>query len=486
MSDMGLSVAASGLAADLAEINTAANNLANATTPGYAAEKVNLSPETVAGRLGVGQGVIISSVGQLTDAVYAAANVAAQGVQGGAAQTNQIMGSIESIFPEPSATGIASQLTTLWSDLSTLATNPNQSGSQQAVVGAAQTLAQTISSSFSRLSQLSSSLQSQLGSGVNDGGVLAQGNNLLGQVAQLNVGIVAGTTGGQNVNALIDKRTAAVNQLASMLGITTSPGAYGALSVHLNGVELVGGDIAQTLTTTGSATTANLGIVTGNGVTVNARGLIGANVAAVNVTISSYEKQLNSVADSLATSMNALQANGMNATGDPGSAIAGTWAGTILPNIFVDGGSASSTYTTSSGSYNSAATISVSSSLLGNPSLIATASAPGAGNSNVIGTPTFDGTNAQAMAALASSATGPDANYRLMIGSLGTEAANASATSSAASHMATTAANNLSSISGVDQNTQEVHILAAQNAFQAMSKVVSAITVSFQSLLAAV
>lgn len=485
MSDMGLSIAASGLAADLAKINTASNNLANATTPGYAVEKVNLSAEAAAGPLGVGQGVIISSVSQLTDPVYAAANVAAQGVLGGAAQTNQIMGSIESIFPEPSTTGIASQLTTLWSDLSTLATNANQIGSQQAVVGAAQALAQTISGSFSQLSQLSSSLQSQLGSGANDGGVLAQANTLLGQVAQLNVGIVAGTTGGQDVNALIDKRTAAVDQLASLLGVTASAGAHGSLSVHLNGVELVGGNIAQTLTFTGSAASANLSIVTGNGVTVNARGLIGANVAAVNFVIPSYEKQLNSVADSLATGINALQANGMNAKGDPGSAIAGAWAGTVLPNIFVSGGS-SGTYTTSSGGFNSAATIAVSPALLANPSLIATASAPGPGNSNVIGTPTFDGTNAQAMAALASSATGSDVNYRKMIGVLGTEATNALATSSAASKMATTAANNLSSISGVNQNAQEMDILAAQNAFQAMAKVVSAITVTFQSLLAAV
>lgn len=485
MTNMGLSIAASGLAADLAEINTASNNLANATTPGYAAEKVNLTPETTAGVLGSGQGVIVSSVGQLTDVVYAAANVAAEGVKGGAVQTNQIMGSIESIFPEPSTTGIASQLTTFWSDLSTLATSANQSGSEQAVVGAAQALAQTISGSFNRLSQLSSSLQNQLGSGANDGGVLAQANSLLGQVAQLNVGIVAGTTGGQDVNALIDKRTAAVDQLAGLLGVTASAGAHGSLLVHLNGVELVGGNIAQTLTTTGSAASANLSIVTGNGVTVNARGLIGANMAAVDSVIPSYENQLNSVADSLATGINTLQANGMAANGDPGSAIAGAWAGTVLPNFFVNGGSAG-TYTTSSASFNSAATLAVSPTLLANPSLIATASAPGLGNSNVIGTPTFDGTNAQAMAALASSGTGPDVAYRAMVGVLGTEAANATATSSAASHMATTAANNLSAISGVDQNRQEIDILSAQNAFQAMSKVVNAITISFQALIAAV
>lgn len=481
---MGLSIAASGLAADSAEIATASNNISNIATPGYAAEKVNLSPLVGTGPLGVGQGVVVTSVGQLSDAVYGAANIAAEGVKGAATQTAQVMSSIESIFPEPSTTGIASQLSTLWSSLSTLASTPNQSGSQQAVVGAAAALATTLNTSFTQLSQLSTSLQSQIGSGASDGGVLAQTNSLLGQVAQLNVGIVAGTSGGQNVNALIDKRTAAVNQLATLVGVSTVQGQHGALSVYLNGVQLVGDGVAQTLSATGAAASGNLGIVTANGVSVHPKGLIGANVAAIDTTIPGYESQLNKVADSLATSLNALQANGMNVNGYPGQAIAGTWAGPVLPNVFVDAGSTG--YTTSSGTFNAAATIAVSPALVANPSLIATASAPGPTNANVIGTPTLDGTNAQAMAALASSATGPDSNFRSLIGALGTEAANALVTSSTAAHMATSAANNLSTISGVDQNAQEMTILAAQNAFQATAKVVSAITVSFQSLLGAV
>lgn len=485
MSDMGLSIAASGLAADTAEIDTASNNLANISTPGFAAEKVYLSPETGVGPLGVGQGVLVSSVGQLTDVVYAAANLAAEGIKGAATQTNQIMGSIESIFPEPSTTGLAAQLSNLWSDLSALASSPNQAGSQQAVVSAAQSVAGTISSSYGHLAQLSSSLQQQIGSGTGDGGLLSQANSLLSQVAQLNVSIVAGTTGGQDVNALIDKRTSAMNQLAGMLGVNSAPGAHGAITVYLNGVEMVGGDVAQTLTTTGSAATANLNVVTGNGVTVNPRGSIGSNLAAVNATIPHYESQLNTVADTLATKLNTLQANGMAANGDPGSAIAGSWTGTILPNIFVDGG-ASNAYAASSPGMSSAATIAVSPALVSNTSLIATAAAPSSSNSNVIGTPTLDGSNAQAMAALASSSSGPDAVYQTMIGALGTETANASVNAKAASDLAQTAANGLSSISGVNQNTEEVHILAAQNAFQATSKVVSAITTMFQSLLAAV
>ena len=485
MSDMGLSIAASGLAADTAELDTASNNLSNINTPGYAAEQVDLSPEAAGGPFGAGQGVTIGSVSQLTDAVFEASNVAAEGVQGAATQTQQVMSSVESIFPEPSTGGIASQLSTLWSDLSTLASNANQVGAEQAVVGAAQSLATSISGSSTQLSQLASSLQSQIGSGAKDGGTLAQANSLLSEVANLNASIVAGSAGGQDVNALTDQSRSAVNQLATLLGISSSAAANGSVSVYLNGVQLVAGNVVQTLGATGSAGTANLGLVTSDGVTVEAGGSIGANLSAVNSTIPSYQSQLNAVSDSLATGLNTLQANGMDANGDPGAAIAGAWAGTILPNIFVNDGSPTA-YTTSPTDPSSAATIEVSPTLLADPSLIATASAPGPGNANVIGTPTLDGTNAQAMAALASSPTGTDVIYQSMIGALGTQAADATTASTTASNLATTAANNLSAISGVDENNEEVDVLSAQNAFQASSQVVSAITSCFQSLLQAV
>jgi flagellar hook-associated protein 1 FlgK len=301
-------------------------------------------------------------------------------------------------------------------------------------------------------------------------------------VAQLNQGIVAGDSAGQNVNALSDERRSAVDQLAGLLGISTSTAPSGALTINSGGVQLVSGNVAETLMSTGSAATENLGIATSSGIALQPSGSIGADLTAVNSTLPGYQTQLSAVANALAGNLNTLQANGMDANGDPGGAIAGGYTGTVLPNIFVDQGSASS-YTPST---MSAATIAVSSAYLADPSLIATAAAPGPSNSNVIGQATLDSANAQAMAALAGSTTGPDTFYQSLIGTLGTEAANASGTSTAASNLATTASSNLASISGVNQNQQEVDILSAQNAFQAASQAIDAINQSFQSLLQAV
>lgn len=482
MSDLGLSIAASGIDAATAELDTASNNLANIATPGYARESVVLSPQAAAGPLQAGRGVTISSVTALADAVYQVADVAARGVSSAAGQSSQIMQSVESVFPEPDANGLAAQLSTLWSGLSNLAANPGQSGAAQAVASDAQTVADTLNTKSNELSQLAVTLQTQIGTGSGDSGTLAQANTLLTQIASLNQGIAAGNIAGQDVNALGTERRSAIDQLAGILGIRATTDGNGSTTVLLGGIQLVAGNVAQSLVATGSAATANLGIATSAGVRVLASGSIGANLAALNVTLPGYQEQLSAVANSLAGSLNSLQANGMAANGDPGSAIAGGFPGTVLPNIFVDQASA----TTFTAGPTSAATIAVSPALLADPTLLATASAPGPGNTNVLGTPTLDSTNAQAMAALSGSSTGPGAVYQGLIGLIGSDAAGASTAATAASNLATTATNNVMSVSGVNQNEEEVHILNAQNDFQALSKVISAIDASFQSLLLAV
>jgi flagellar hook-associated protein 1 FlgK len=479
VSDYGLSILSSALTADQAILDTAGNNLANIDTPGYAREQVDLAPVAGAGSLTSGAGVMITSIQALTDAIYGAANVSALGTQGGAGQANEVYQSIESIFPEPSSTGLSAQIGKFFSDLQSLSANPGEAGAQQAVAADAQTIAGTFTSSSTQLTQLAGTLQTQVGTGVDDGGMLSQVNGLLGQIAQLNEGIVAGTAAGQDVNALGDQQRNAMNQLAGLIGATATTESNGAMTVRLGGIELVSATAATELATTGSAGGADLQIVTSSGAPVTAGGSIGANVQAVDTVLPGYQSRLSGVADALAQGINTLQAGGMDAAGDPGSAIAGGWGGTVLPDIFVNGGSAS-TYTAGTGS---AATFSVSPAFAADPSLLATAAAPGPGNSNVIGTPTLDGTNAQAMAALASSATGPDAVYQSFIGQLGTEAAAATAASTTATSLASTAGTNLASVSGVNQNEEEITILSAQNAFQAASKAVTAIQTALQSLL---
>jgi flagellar hook-associated protein 1 FlgK len=219
---------------------------------------------------------------------------------------------------------------------------------------------------------------------------------------------------------------------------------------------------------------------TAGGATAPPGGEIGSLLTGFNTTIPNYQAQLSGVSDALATTLNALQSSGVSAAGTPGptSAAATGWNGSLLPGaLFVNEGSATS-YTTGAAS---ASTIAVNPAILSDPSLLATA----AGTSTA-GVATIDPTNVQAMAAVAQQAGGPTTLYQSLVGLVGSQTQQANNVQASAQALSDNATANLSSVEGVDSNTQTVNVLSAQDAYQATAQVISSINSTLQSLLQAV
>ncbi|MGD0440445.1 MAG: flagellar hook-associated protein FlgK [Acidimicrobiales bacterium] len=481
MSDLSLQIAASGIEADQAELDTAANNLSNVSTPGYVEEVVNLKNITPSTTTGVGEGVAVQSVTEDGSALYDQLNLVSQGQLGSANEAASVQNLTQNAFPEPSSTGIQAQLSQLWTDLSTLATQPSSSGAQESVVQDANQVSQSLNGAWSQLSDVGQQLSNDLeGQGTTNGGYIGQANQLINQIATLNGDIVAGQNGGTDVNSLVDQRREAVNQLGTLLGVRTTTEPDGTMTVTSGGIQLVSSTNAVDLQATGTAASGDLGVETTTGNVLSTGGQIGALLTGVNTTIPDYQSQLSSIADSLAQSLNTLQSNGVSASGVPGatsSAGAPPYAGSYLPSIFVNNGS-STTYTPGSGS---AQSITVNPTLMANPSLIATAS-----GTSTAGTATIDPTTAQAMAAVGQASGGPDDLYQSLVALVGaqTSAANNNQTSAQALSDSTTA--QLSSVEGVDTNQETVNMLSAQQAYQATAAVINSTTTALEALLAAV
>ncbi len=415
----------------------------------------------------MGEGVLVGSVTATTSSLYEQLNLTAQANLGAANETQTVTSSAQTAFPEPSSNGLQSQMSQLWSDMSTLATEPSNAAAADTVIRDASTVAGTMNQMSSTLSATSTQLAGDLtGTGSGQGGLIGQVNNLLSQVAQLNAGIVAGNGGGLDVNSLTDERRNDLTQLSSLIGIRTATTDSGAVTVYSGGITLVQDTTATTLQPTGSAPNADLGVETAAGVALAPGGQIGALLQGVNTTIPGYQSQLDSVADQLATSLNSLQASGTSAGGTPGSA---------NPTIFVNQGS-STTYTPGAGS---AASIAVSAALLANPSLISTAAGSVTGAS-------IDPTTIQAMAAVGSQAGGPDDIYQKLVGVVGSDAQSAQSAATNAQSLSDSTTASLSSVEGVDTNEETVNMLSAQRAFQATAQLINTMNTSFQSLLAAV
>ena len=481
MSDLSLQISASAVAADQAQLDTAANNLANISTPGYAQQVVNLSDFSPSTAQGVGEGVQIVSVTQNTSTLDEQQNLIAQGQLGAANESSQIMGLVQNSFPEPSSNGLQSQLSTLWSDLSTLAAQPNSQAAQQQVVQDASSVASTMNSTYTQLSSISQQLVTNLGgAGSSNGGYVQQANQLLSEIANLNGSIIAAQNGGQNVNALSDQMRSDVTSLGTLLGVRTITQANGSVTVLSGGIQLVSGTHAVTLNTTGQPATSNLAVETAAGNVLPAGGQIGALLQAANTTIPSYLSQLSSVANSLATNLNTLQSQGVSASGVPGPASASAappYAGATLPSIFVDNASAT-TYTAGT---TAASTITINPQLLANPTLIATAS-----GTSTAGVATIDPTTAQAMANVGQLATGPNSIYQSLVANVGNDTAQANNAQSTTQAMASSTSAQLLSVEGVSTNEQTVNMLSAQQAYQASAAVINSTTTALNALLAAV
>jgi flagellar hook-associated protein 1 FlgK len=95
----------------------------------------------------------------------------------------------------------------------------------------------------------------------------------------------------------------------------------------------------------------------------------------------------------------------------------------------------------------------------------------------------FDGSNAAAIARLATSATGPDKTWSDTVTSTGVTARTAILHGDLAGAASHAAARNQASTSGVDLDEENVNILSAQHAYQAAARVMSAIDEALDTLI---
>ncbi len=450
MSDAGLYIAGSGLAAQQLGMNTVAENLSNANTAGYIQEQPNLVALPGGGPDTAGSGVGVAGIAQLTNSVEQANYLAAKGQNGAAQALSTTMQAIQDYFPDPSTNGFQAQLSTFWNQWDTIAQNPSAEAPYTVEVGQARTVVSMLNQMANGLQQTAASTLSQLSDAV------TQANTQLADVARLNEQVTAGSAAGQNVTSLIDQRNALIQQLGASMGVTAVPQANGSVNLSIGGTMVVQGTTSQTLDATSTGGVTSIGIP-GVGVTLDVTGGEAAGwLSALNQQIPTLSSQLNTVAQNLATTVNNQLAAGYTSTGASGSSYP--------------------MFTSSTGGTVTASSIEVNPALVSNPMYLAASSSATAGN---------DGGNAQAMANLYNSPTGPDQAYQTLIGNLGVAVQSAQDTAENTRSVETAAGGLEQSTSGVDTSQQEVNLLAYQQAYQASAKVISVMNAAINSLLAA-
>jgi flagellar hook-associated protein FlgK len=230
-------------------IDVTQNNLANAATPGYSREVLNLEPSATMtlGSLQLGTGVQATNVQRIHDSFLDSQIQYEQSQLGYATATQAAVNQLAAIFPEvasPSATtGLTAAINNVVSAWSALAAAPNSTAAKTTVVGTLTTVASMLQTDAQQVYNLQVNLDQQVQSTV------TQINSLSDQIANLNQQIKLATAQGQGnaPGALLDMREQAAEKLANLINANFTIVADGSMVVTFSGGVLADGNQAKHL-----------------------------------------------------------------------------------------------------------------------------------------------------------------------------------------------------------------------------------------------
>jgi flagellar hook-associated protein 1 FlgK len=401
----------------------------------------------------VGNGVSADTVTRIRDAVlerraYTEHAAAAQATVADATLTD-----VQAAFQEPGSSGIQAKLSDTWSAWHDLANATTNDGARTAVLTKTQTLVDGVHAARASLDNQWDRTRDSLVA------LTTEVNATATAIAGLNQAIQQATAGGQDTNDLADKRDALVLQLAEKVGATAQPGDGGSVTVFVGGTALVTGGSAMGLSVAGpvkpddvTASDVPRVVTQPGGAVVAVGGTAGGRVTALGSTIPGYRAQLDDFARSLASQVNAQQAQGRDAQGNPGAALLGAQpAGEIT-----------------------AANLTV---LISDPSGLAAAQQAPDGSG-----PSTDSLNADAMAQLASTGAA-DAGYRSMVVALGVQASAATRALDTQTTVVQQVDADRESVSGVDLDEEMTNMLSFQHMYAAAGRLVTAIDETLDVLI---
>jgi flagellar hook-associated protein 1 FlgK len=439
---MGLTNALQALNTQRYGLDVTGQNISNANTAGYVRQRAELAevgpvpgvPSLYATQ-GAATGVTVAATNRLNDPVLDARVRAEQGRSSYTQTAAANLNGAESLFVEPSDTGMAEQLNDLWKSFTAVANKPDDLPSRTVVLQKANAVASSLNATSAALTRLTQNTALQLSQATTDI------NGAAGALAQLNGAIAVATATGAQTNSLADQRDTVLLKLSNLTGGQATAQPDGTMTFTVGSQTLVSGVTASSFAVNG----ANQLTVAGATLTT-AGGTAQALADALNTVLPKYSAKLDGVASALASTVNAAHQAGFDLSGASGGPL----------------------FTGST-----AATISV---VITDPTkLAASATASATGN--------LDAGTAKALSAFGTVAGGADSTYRQLIGSLASDVQSATQQAIIQDAVTTSVNNQQQSMSGVSMDEETSNLLTFQRAYQASSRVLTTVDEMLDTLI---
>jgi flagellar hook-associated protein 1 FlgK len=454
-----LSLAAQALKAHQLAIQTTGHNLANAATPGFSRQRVDLVSEvpSFSGGVLIGQGVDVAGVTSIIDHFAEAELLSLNSDVGYSDAQSRALNSVQEAIPISG--GVNGALSELFSALSDLSNNPAGTTERIGVIAKARALGENLSQTRQILTSLQSNLDSDIQSAVQ------RVNNLTEQIAGLNQKIFVTETGRETANDFRDQRQTLLQELTNLTGATAREDSK-QLTVTIGGLLLVGG--ARFATLDSDAVNPNgLHSVTyrgpdGSSFDASAlitSGKIGSVLAARDGQVQDVIDRLDLFAQTLVTQFNTQHALGFTLTGVAG--------GNLFTPIAATAGAS--------------ANVEVDAALAADPRLVAAAASatavPG-DNRNALALIGLRSTNVAALGGVTL-----EDNFLTLVGDVGARAQAAQSRADFQKTLLTNTQARRESTSGVNIDEEMVKLIQFQRAFESSSLMVRTADEMYQTLI---
>ena len=453
---VSLSTALTAIRAGQVGLDATTNNVANANTPGYTRQRVELTERPAYGSPTgpMGSGVDVARVARLRDAFLDArlrtttADASYHDVEA------DLLARAETVTGEPDA-GVTGALDDLWNAFEDLSNDPSNPATRQQVMSALQSLTGRFTSISRGWSLLEGDTQTR------QDAIVSEVNGLAAQVAKIN-DQVQRAAGGVVPNNVYDARDVAIDRLAELTGVVATAGGSidangvfqpdGTVTLSVAGHVLVRGDTAGSIaadagsptglsmTDADSPIAAPLAMPSAGG----PKGELGAVMTFLQDDLPGMQDDLDQLAVAVKDALNTQHHAGYVQDGTTATAggdlLQGTGAGDLALVAGFTG---------------------------------ADLAASGSAQPGEI----HDGANAAALAALRISPSGPSLNdqARTLVTSIGGAVQNARRQTVAADQLRDAAANARESAHGVSIDEEMVQMVRYQRSLEAASRVMTAV-----------